>query len=182
MFKVLEDGEKPIIKTKLSAGADLCSREDVTIRPGETKIIPLGVMLDQEAIKKAFIEDLIAKNDKPTLPKLTEKDIEREVAEFEKSVFFELNIRSSTSLNLIIRNGTGQIDYDYNKAIGLIVYNPLTLKEGTNEIDFDNAVHIKKGEAVAQIKPMRHLNYLAGDEYRLNHTRDGGYGSTNIKK
>ena len=68
---------------------------------------------------------------------------------------------------------------DYPKEIGLIVHNPLRLKEGVNEIDFDKVVEIKAGMPVAQIKLVPHHNYLLSNKYRTDKVRVGGYGSTN---
>ena len=48
MFKIIEGGTKPHIKTEFSSSADLCAREKVVIGAGETKIIPLGVIIDLE--------------------------------------------------------------------------------------------------------------------------------------
>jgi len=180
MFKkVDENSVLPVIKTEFSSSADLCARVDIVIKPSETKAIPLGVIIDIEAVKQSFFEDIKLKDERAGMPPYAKSTLESMWVDFQKSNYFALKIRSSTSFQLIITNGEGEIDLDYPKEIGLIVHNPLRLKEGTNEIDFDRVVEIKAGTPIAQIKLAPHHNYLMGDEYRLNEKRVGGYGSTN---
>ena len=52
MFKVLDKVCVPKRSTKYSAYVDLFARENVTIGAGETKIIPLGVKLNLDALYK----------------------------------------------------------------------------------------------------------------------------------
>lgn len=182
MFKQVElDGvsKQPLIKTEFSSSADLCARINMTLRPGETKAIPLGVIIDLNAIKENYFNHVDTQNKKAGLPPLDRDTIESMWVDFQKSSFFALKIRSSLSFELNIANGEGEIDIDYPKEIGLIVHNPLRLKEGTNEIDFDRVVEIKAGSPVAQIKLAPHLNFLMSDNFRLTEKRIGGYGSTN---
>lgn len=178
MYKLLENGVLPKIKTKFSSSADLCSRIDISIRPGETAIIPLGVTIDLEEVKKCFIEDIKEKDKKAKMPPYSNVALEEMWESFQKSNYFALKIRSSLSFHLNIANGEGEIDIDYPKEIGLIVHNPLRLKEGVNEIDFDKVVEIKAGMPVAQIKLVPHHNYLLSNKYRTDEVRVGGYGST----
>lgn len=130
MFEILKGGVAPKIKTEFSSSADLCSRVDITIGAGETKIIPLGVKIDLEQIKnicfgeyKSFMKMQDSKNG------FTSTQFQEAYNSFLKSNFFELKIRSSgsTKKGLIIANGTGEIDLDYPDEIGLIVHNPITM-------------------------------------------------------
>jgi len=179
MFTIIKGGKKPIIKTEFSSSADLCARIDVTLRPGETKAIPLGVIIDLEAVKQSYFNEVTNERIDLGLPALTKDVFEKLWIKFQKANCFLLKIRSSPSFELIIANGEGEIDMDYPKEIGIILHNPLRLKENANEIDFDRTVDIKAGTPIAQIKLTPHHNYLMGDEYRLNKKRVGGYGSTN---
>lgn len=44
-IKLIEDGKMPEYKTEWAAGADCYARKGITVKPGETKIIPLGIAL-----------------------------------------------------------------------------------------------------------------------------------------
>lgn len=193
MFKIIDGGTKPHIKTEFSSSADLCAREKVVIGAGETKIIPLGVKIDleffREKFKTNYADDGTHGNDfssealRSQLYRLMDYEM------FLKSHFFELKLRSSLAVKkgLIISNGVGEIDIDYPDEIGLIVHNPVKVKQyvenGCNytvleDID-DSEVIIEAGERVAQIKLMPHQNYLMPDEYKSTEKRTGGFGSTN---
>ena len=45
-IKLIEDGKMPEYKTEWAAGADCYARKGTTVKPGETKVIPLGVALE----------------------------------------------------------------------------------------------------------------------------------------
>lgn len=184
MFKIIDGGTKPHIKTEFSSSADLCAREKVVIGAGETKIIPLGVKIDLENLETLFINDLDKRDTRaglPLLSKVTKKELYQD---FLLSHFFELKIRSSLAVKkgLIISNGVGEIDIDYPDEIGLVVHNPVrifNIASGEGCFDSGNSVTIEAGERVAQIKLMPHKNYLMPDEYKSTEKRTGGFGSTN---
>lgn len=170
MFTTLEASKDPVIKTEFSSSADLCSRIDLTIHAGETKVIPLGVKINLEAMKKIALDDrlLFGMNTE------FQHDQER-IIHFLKSHFLELKIRSSLSFELIVANGVGEIDLDYPDEIGLIVHFPFKF---ANNLDIVSEYKIKAGDRVAQIKLMEHKNFLAPEAYRTGEKRVGGYGST----
>lgn len=45
-IKLIEDGKMPEYKTEWAAGADCYARKGTTVKPGETKVIPLGIALE----------------------------------------------------------------------------------------------------------------------------------------
>ena len=184
MFTILKGGVAPKIKTEFSSSADLCSRGDITIGAGETKIIPLGVKIDLEQIKNICFEEY-KEFMKIQDPKngFTTTQFQEAYNIFLKSNFFELKIRSSgsTKKGLIIANGTGEIDLDYPDEVGLIVHNPIKaqdLVKFVNEKEPLPSITIKAGEPIAQIKLMPHKNYLMPNKYRSTDKRVGGFGST----
>lgn len=202
MFKIIEGGTKPHIKTEFSSSADLCAREKIVIGAGETKIIPLGVKIDLKFFETFFNPDGLFFDHARQGDLYSEDEVLKQKWEYEKflkSHFFELKLRSSLAVKgLIISNGVGEIDIDYPDEIGLIVHNPVKsglavhgvkkLKQNSfTEIDEDNTylqflsgeVTIEAGERVAQIKLMPHKNYLMPDEYKSIEKRTGGFGSTN---
>lgn len=50
MLKTINGGKMPTRGSKYSAGIDLYANEDVLIGVGETKIVPLGVCLDENRV------------------------------------------------------------------------------------------------------------------------------------
>ena len=174
MFKVLDEVCQPTRATKYSAMVDLYARENVVIGAGETKIVPLGVKIDLEKIKKLtpcthsqfgyFGEDAF---------KIS--FVEKAFNEFMSSHYLELHPRSSLrAKGLII--GVGVVDLDYPDEIGLIVHNPIVgcdsyieNKDGDINNDFigancDSYFKISKGDKIAQITLKEHKGYLMGIE------------------
>lgn len=140
-LKVLDDVCTPQKATRFSAYIDLFSREEIIIPAKDTKIIKLGVKIDENSpclISKAF----------------------------KSSHYLELALRSSLALKgLIIANGIGVIDLDYQDEIGLIVYN-------TKDIDYK----VDKGDKVAQCTIKQHFSTLLA--YESEKVRTGGFGSS----
>jgi len=189
MFKVLDEVCTPQRGTKYSAYVDLFAREDVTIGAGETKVIPLGVKIDLDALYDSL------KNDEP---EGTQGDYAGYLWEqFLKSHYLEVALRSSLSVKgLIIPNGIGIIDLDYPNEISLIIHNPITEISIYPEMEKNNAFkienilfgadddydcdgdnfYIDRGDKVAQCTLKEHKGYLMG--YESDVVRDGGFGST----
>ena len=169
MFKVLDTICQPTRATKYSAMVDLYAREDVVIGAGETKIVPLGVKIDLDAIKNTCLEDW------------------EHFGYFMSSHYLELHPRSSLRAKGFII-GVGICDLDYPDEIGLIVHNPI--KEGfiTNLIcrflgrnthNYNQSPYtFNKGDKIAQICLKEHKSYLLG--YDSENIRSGGYGSTGL--
>lgn len=150
MFKkIKEDAILPQAQTKYSAGYDVYASEDVTIKAGETKLVPLGIALD-----------------------LTEEEINNL-----KDCFFGLYLRSSYGARgLIMPNGVGVIDIDYTGEIKQAIHNPIKdYSKGSNNEHF---VTIKKGDRVGQLILHKHygLEFISG--YRKDAQRQGGFGSS----
>ena len=117
--------------------------------------------------------------------------------DFLKTHYLGLYLRSSLGAKgLILPNGVGVIDIDYEGELKMIIHNPITnnaeiqltqqdiwLTEDypaqTLEIE-DASVKIKKGERIGQIIIHRHdgINIM-GYDFREAVQRNGGLGSTN---
>lgn len=167
MFKVLDEVCQPTRATKYSAMVDLYAREDVVIGAGETKIVPLGVKISEDAIRNTCLEDW------------------EHFWCFMSSHYLELHPRSSLrAKGLII--GVGVIDLDFTDEIGLIVHNPIKRAcfgvNETGKYDYEADVWgehiINKGDKVAQCTLVEHKGYLMGIESDVE--RSGGFGSTGI--
>lgn len=180
MFKILKDYCQPVRGTKYSAYIDLFSAEDITIGAGETKIVKLGVKIDLDKLKK-----ILFKNAQPEFSFAPVEIKNNMFSDWMKSHYLEVALRSSLGVKgLIIANGIGIIDLDYPDEIGLIVHNPVQIREFvqngnnyTTVVDSDDSEFvIKKGDKVAQACLKEHRSYLLG--YETETIRTGGYGST----
>jgi len=109
MFKkIREDAILPKKMTKYSACLDVYANEDVTIGAGETKLVGLGIAIDDKEIKR------IVSHHYYYLDKNADKDFEYVKKEFLKSHYLQLMLRSSLSVKgLMLANGVGVIDLDF---------------------------------------------------------------------
>jgi dUTP pyrophosphatase len=171
MFKTINGGLLPQRATKYSAGFDVFANEDVVIGAGETKLIGLGVALDQEQIEMMLIKKMINAYD------------------WMSCHMIELCLRSSLGAKgLILPNGHGVIDIDYKNEIKMIIHNPYSLISELNYGMFgfpDELVsrvkpsyEIKKGDKIGQLILKRHEGWLLPAEYTKDEERIGGFGST----
>jgi dUTPase len=175
MFKAINGGQLPTRGSKYSAAVDLYAREDVTIGAGETKLIPIGVCIDEIDVMDTVLG---------TIPHGYEASFDERYIKFMKSHYLQLMLRSSLSKELIIANGVGVVDLDYKDEIMIRVHRPVKLhrfvynteNRTTLADDYDTEVVIKKGDRVAQITLMEHKSYLFGIE--SEEERTGGFGST----
>lgn len=163
MFKkITVDAILPQAQTKYSAGYDVYADEDVIIGAGETKTIALGIALDSSASSI-------------------------------KNYYFGLYLRSGLGVKgLILPNGVGIIDFDYEGEMKMIIHNPIKQFEinrkiiNTHEafkdkkhIESEDDFLIKKGDRIGQLILHKHHGLrLLGDKYRKNAKRTGGFGST----
>lgn len=180
MFKVLDGATAPTRATKYSAMVDLYANSDVVIGAGETKIVPLGVIIDLDALHDAWFK------------RFGEEGHSWEC--FLSSHFLDLQPRSSVRNKGLIFEGVacfeedtivkkGVVDLDYPKEIGLILHNPVK-HMNFNYIDgtigqccfSHSAFEIKKGDKIAQCTIVEHKGYLMGIESKVE--RSGGFGST----
>ena len=128
----------PTYQTTKSAGADIAASEDVVIKPGRIKLVPTGVYLTEEN------KDGVGA--------------------------FLLFARSSLAYRkgLILANGVGLIDVDYDGEVKVMLLNSSNLTKT-----------ISKGERIAQlvgvhIEALPLVNGFASEE----NDRTGGFGST----
>ena len=149
MFKVLVEGCEPTLGSKYSACVDLYASETVVIGAGETKLIGLGVCIDEQKLIDACIED----NDGYARGYSTEH--------FKNSHYLQLMLRSSLGKDgLMMANGVGIIDLDYKDEIKMLICNPFqshyipTPSLGVSfvkDIMVERTIEIKKGDKIAQI-------------------------------
>jgi len=178
MFKVIVAGCEPTRGSKFSACVDLYAGEDVVIGAGETKVVGLGVTIDEPKLIEAIVP-LHREHWKKT------GDFESFKNYFENyflnSHYLQLNPRSSLRAKGLISH-TGIIDLDYPDEIKMIIHNPLKafkLSESFNKNDETWKLvdcEIKKGQKIGQITLIEHKGYLMGVETEAERT--GGLGST----
>ncbi len=171
MFKVLQKGCEPTRGSKYSACVDLYASEEVYIKAGETKLVGLGIAIDMEWMIDGA--DIFYSNE-GMLPKY-------KLEHFLKSHYLQLMLRSSLSKHLVIANGVGVIDLDYQDEIKIRLHNPVnndTLMEIYRGYAHSNhkCYKVKKGDKIAQIIILEHKSYLFGID--TDKKREGGFGST----
>lgn len=173
MFEVLDEACTPARATQYSAYVDLCSREEMVIGPGETKIVPLGVIIDLDKLKEELSFNYGTKS---------EAAEESMFKTFMSSNYLEVAIRSSLSAKygLVIANGSGKVDLDYPKEVGVIIHNPITFKSILKMLFtfgfYKSVFKIKKGDRVAQCTLIPHNGWAMG--YDTEEERTDGFGST----
>jgi len=194
MFKVLTEGCEPTRGSKYSACVDLYAREDVVIGAGETKLVGLGVCIDLSNIRENLVVEIKDEHDELLgSPVETTYDYQG-YEEFLSSHYLQLMLRSSLSKHLIIANGVGVIDLDYEDEIKIRLHNPLNenviiryINQLLDKLGFNEAYcnkigsadqYINKGDKIAQITLLEHKGYLFLIE--SDEKRSGGFGSTGI--
>jgi len=194
MFKAVNGGKLPMKGSEFSACVDLYSRKNVVIGAGETVLVPLGVSIDLDKLKQISDKDMenTFGMSFDEIPKIDGDEGDIYFDNFLKSHQLNLHIRSSMSAKhgLIIANGTGVIDMDYDGEIIICLHKPWD-GEYANQ-DFLNQhgflkcdaikkkYTIKKGDRIAQISLSEHKSYLFDIE--TTDKRIGGFGSTDDQK
>jgi len=197
MFKVLVEGCQPTKGTKYSACVDLYASEDVVIVAGETKLVGLGVAIDEGNLFKymfgitkeqATIELHKQKQGFGDNDGLCYEELFVSWASFLNEHYLQLMLRSSLGKKgLILPNGIGIIDLDYKDEIKIIIHNPIVTitrdldilgccEDNEMDADLNWEYRIKKGDKIAQIMLCEHKSYLFGIETGTE--RNGGFGST----
>lgn len=201
MFKILDEACTPTRGTKYSAAVDLRAREDITIAAGETKLVPLGIKIDTEALKQAaklyVMENTPYTYDVAKYDDVAEAYMKNHIDFFLSSHYLQLMLRSGLGKKgLILPNGVGVIDLDYQDEIMMIVHNPIIHIDKTIDFNCDedyieldymgvsdkdecicsSKFTIKKGDRVGQITLLEQKSYLFGIDTKDERT--GGFGST----
>ena len=184
MFKTVNGGQLPTRGSKYSACVDLYASEDVTIGAGETKLVGLGVCIDLESSNVYKSSDYMWATKKKVDEDTLEIIKEQAKRDFMREHYLQLMLRSSLGVKgLILPNGVGIIDLDYEDEIKMIIHNPLIpfisydndgiVRGYVNEKAYYN---IKKGDRIGQITLLEHKSYLFG--INTDDERSGGFGST----
>jgi dUTPase len=179
MFKIVNDGKLPIRGSKYPACVDVYSNEDVVIGAGETKLVKLGIAIDEDGLNRAT-----------TTNELTPRDaIEAHRNWFMSTHYLQLMLRSSLGkAGLIMPSGVGVIDLDFSGEICMIIHNPICdviveyghtdLEREARQTDIRGREYyeINKGDRIGQITLLEHKSYLFGID--TDNEREGGFGST----
>ena len=162
MLVPINGGKLPTRATKHSAAVDLYSNsEDLTIYPGETKIVKLGVCIDPD--KLHYWGDDLKTVSKETMKPFKAAKLE----DFMSTHYVALEPRSSIRAKGIL-SSTGIIDLDYKEEIAIILTN-------TSESHF----RVLKGNRIAQCMLLQHSTSLFGIESTTERT--SGFGSTGTR-
>ena len=153
--KLTNDARLPERATKYSAGVDVFANENVVIGAGETRLIGLGIALDEELVHEALYRSV---------------SMSREL--WMSLHYFALHIRSSLRAKGLTSLGTGVIDMDYRDEIKMVIHNPIarlvnfqdgyTEALGTSDILAQTSIgyQIKKGDKIGQLILCRHEGWL----------------------
>ena len=186
MFEILHDHCKPTKGTKYSAGIDLCLAEDVSLCPGDTVMVGLGVKINMQGLASiVFNDDTRIEDWARYLGGPAAYQREHEFDKFLSSHYLKLSIRSSIAKQgYRIANSEGIIDLDYPGEIKMLLEKPITSDDLIENRDdtrcqIDSCTEtIKKGVQIAQVTLIPHCNNLLGVE--SSKSRIGGFGSTNV--
>lgn len=163
MLKTLWGGKEPTKGSKYSAAIDLYAQDDFIMEVGETRIIPLGVCINEDKLKpKHFFKQYRDYN-----PDLIDSMIEIDEGRYDKfmkSHYLQLEPRSSIRAKGVI-SCSGIIDIDYKDEIKIILHN-FSGEQFT----------INKHDKIAQIMLKEHQSFLFGID--TEDERVGGLGST----
>lgn len=176
MFKIINNGTLPKRFTRYSCGFDVFANEDVVIGAGETKLIGLGICLDDN-----FVIYDIAGVKVSTSGEILNDGDPKKVYDFLQSHYLELHPRSSLRAKGITSLGSGVIDIDYKDEIKMIIHNPIIGMDtdgGLVGSNWNSNFEIKKGDRIGQLILCRHEGWLLPDEYTKHTERAGGFGSS----
>jgi deoxyuridine 5'-triphosphate nucleotidohydrolase len=141
----------PTASTAHSAGFDVRSTKKIEVFPGDTVMVPTGVFIDQEIISNSNLFGF---------------------SDFASSHYFALHIRSGLAAKgLMLANGVGVIDLDYEDEICALIHNPF----GHDKQKFS----INVGDRIGQLVLAYHGGRLL-DDFRKESARSGGFGSTGV--
>jgi dUTP pyrophosphatase len=154
MLKTINGGLLPQRVTKYSAGFDVFANEDVVIGAGETKLIGLGICIDQYS------------------------DIYFDMNP--ERLYVELHPRSSLRLKGL-GGGVGIIDLDYQDEIKIVIQNIIN-NENCVDVRYhgEKGYKISKGDKIGQLILCRHEGWLLPSKYTKDEERIGGFGSTDV--
>lgn len=187
MFKTINGGKLPVRKTKYSACVDVFANEDVIIKAGETKLVPLGIKIDSGFIEKMFTEII----ENPTFSFDSYSDFKEELdtlelRDFMSTHYLQLMLRSSLGIKgLILNNGIGVIDLDFGDQLMMIISNPVSSVHPYSDKDVEllgvencNQFIIERGDRIGQIILLEHKSNLFNIESDV--VRTGGFGSSGV--
>jgi len=164
----LDNSYLPTAQTEHSAGFDVKSRVDITIKQGETSLVPTGVFIDQDFFRDMFEVEDFFRDDAEAIADHRGLFKWRECESFLSSHYIAFHLRSSLGVKgLILANGVGVIDLDYKGEVCGIIHNT---KSEPFQID--------KGDRIGQLLIMEHKGAFLPDAFRKKSKRAGGFGST----
>ena len=110
MFKTVNNGKLPTRGSKYSACVDVYANETVVVGAGETVMIGLGVVIDEDELKKMIYETYF--NNAYGKPRVESVGISYYSEHFLSSHYLQLMPRSNLRAKGLISN-VGIIDLDY---------------------------------------------------------------------
>jgi dUTP pyrophosphatase len=201
-IKVQKEGRIPEYGSKSAAGCDLYATEDMAIRPGEIKLMPLGFIMAIDAEMEAQIRPrsgLSLKTDLrlPNSPGTIDSDYRDSVSVIFQNTYNISNlpyeIAENPELLKKLKSEYKEIDLaDYLtkiKNIDSSGYEKLSMSILNEKIYIDNnlnplgTIYIKKGERIAQMvfSEYKRANFIEHNNPKeIGYDRGGGFGHTGV--
>lgn len=183
MFKSINGGLLPQRATRYSAGFDVFANEYVVVSSGETKLVGLGIAIDEDFFVKRhkkvsshffkWAKDRVYSEDEAN--NMANESADENIDSFKSFHYFELHPRSSLRAKGI-SGGVGIIDIDYTLEIKMVIHNDVDYFALVDELP--NELVINKGDKIGQLILKRHEGWLLPSEYTKDEDRIGGFGSS----
>jgi len=177
-IKVSDGGRVPVSASEHSAGYDLFATADMTIQPGETKIMPMNFVMALQPDVEAQVRPRSGMSLKTSLrisnsPGTIDSDYRDMVSIIVENTFNPYNLALRVHYDEELRKSLYH-DYKHIDSLGQKIF-----------IDKDGypygTIYINKGDRIAQMVFAKHLHAEFEHTERpeeIGHNRGGGFGHT----
>lgn len=204
-INISESGYTPLYASPQAAGCDLFASEDIVIRPGDTVIAPLGIVIALPEGTEAQIRprsglSLRTELRLPNSPGTIDSDYRHSVGVLLQNTFNPALLPDIIAMNPDLIDTLNRHYRAVTLQNWLLEKEPMSkrLSNLTDEAwqmcmsttlfldELDNpygTIYIKKGDRIAQMVISRHLRARFiehPDPASIGHNRGGGFGSTGI--
>lgn len=199
-IKIIKDGQLPAYQSLHAAGCDLFATQDIVLRPGETKIMPLQFILAMPPHIEAQIRP------RSGLSLKTHLRMPNSIGTIDSDYRDEVGILMTNNYNL------ANLPYEISTNVNLLQtlqenYSEITLREylQSQNIEFSfiltlhsilnayiyvdhlknpyGTLYLKKGDRIGQMvfSEYKKANFILHDNpEEIGHNRGGGFGHTDI--
>lgn len=194
-IKVQKDGVMPTYGSENAAGCDLYATEDMVVRPGEKKIMPLNFIMAMPPEIEAQIRPRSGLSLKtslrlPNSVGTIDSDYRNIVGVIIENIYNISNLPYEIAINpkLLTEIQENYIEIslnDYLKSEGYSLNNELSISDEKILLDKQSnpygTIYIKKGERIAQMifSEYKRANFMLDENTEfIGENRGGGFGHT----